>query len=154
MTKVTAQLNNLRIAPRKVRLVADRVRGVQVTKAIGILEYDMRKTAEPMQKLLKSAVANAQNNFKLNEKDLYITDITVGEGPTLKRWRPRAYGRASQILKRTSKIKIVLSEKESIEKEEKKTTTKKKVVDTKKVDKAKKDNSQKDKTAKKASKSK
>lgn len=117
MTKVTAQLNNLRIAPRKVRLVADRVRGVQVTKAIGMLDYDMRKTAQPMQKLLKSAVANAQNNFKLKESDLYIVDITVGEGPTLKRWRPRAYGRASQILKRTSRVSVVLSEKETTAKD-------------------------------------
>lgn len=118
MTKVTAQLNNLRIAPRKVRLVADRVRGVQVTEAIGMLKYDMRKTAQPMQKLLKSAVANAQNNFKLKESDLYVVDITVGEGPTLKRWRPRAYGRASQILKRTSRVSIVLSEKEATVKDD------------------------------------
>jgi len=112
MTKVTAQLNNLRIAPRKVRLVADRVRGQRVIEAIGILEYDLRKTAEPMQKLLKSAVANAQNNFKLKSEDLYIVDITVGEGPTLKRWTPRAYGRASKILKRTSRVSVVLSEKQ------------------------------------------
>lgn len=138
MTKVTAQLNNLRIAPRKVRLVADRVRGVQVTEAIGMLEYDMRKTAQPMQKLLKSAVANAQNNFKLKESNLYIVDITVGEGPTLKRWRPRAYGRASQILKRTSRVSIVLSEKETTVKDEKVKNDKrdKKTVEKKAVKKS------------------
>jgi large subunit ribosomal protein L22 len=113
MTKVTAQLNNLRIAPRKVRLVADRVRGVQVDKAIGLLQYDLRKTAGPLQKLLKSAVSNAQNDFKLKSEDLYIVDMTVGEGPTLKRWTPRAYGRASKILKRTSRVRVVLSEKSS-----------------------------------------
>ena len=112
MTKVTAQLNNLRIAPRKVRLVADRVRGQRVIEAIGMLEYDLRRTAEPMKKLLKSAVANAQNNFNLKSENLYITDITVGEGPTLKRWTPRAYGRATKILKRTSRISVVLSEKQ------------------------------------------
>ena len=111
MTKVTAQLNNIRISPRKVRLVADRVRGVDVQEAIGILKYDMRKTAQPMEKLLKSAVANAENNFKLKSEDLVISDITVGEGPTLKRWMPRAYGRASKILKRTSRINVVLTEK-------------------------------------------
>jgi len=110
MTKVTAQLNNLRIAPRKVRLVADRVRGERVNEAIGMLGYDLRRTAEPIQKLLKSAVANAQNDFKLKSEDLYIIDITVGEGPTLKRWTPRAYGRATKILKRTSRIRVVLSD--------------------------------------------
>ena len=111
MTKVTAQLNNLRISPRKVRLVADRVRGENVNKAIGMLNYDLRKTAEPMVKLLKSAVANAQNNHKLKSDDLIVEDITVGAGPTLKRWMPRAYGRASKILKRTSRIRVVLAQK-------------------------------------------
>lgn len=115
MTKVTAQLNNLRISPQKVRLVADRVRGVDVNKAIGMLNYDLRKTAEPMVKLLKSAVANAQNNHKLKSEDLIVEDITVGAGPTLKRWMPRAYGRASKILKRTSRIRVVLSQRETKE---------------------------------------
>ena len=137
MTKVTAQLNNLRIAPRKVRLVADRVRGQQVKEAIGMLKYDLRKTAEPMQKLLKSAVANAENNFKLKGDDLYIVDITVGEGPTLKRWMPRAYGRATKILKRTSRVSIVLSE---IEVKDEKNEKKSKIVKT--VEK--KSNSQKE----------
>jgi large subunit ribosomal protein L22 len=113
MTKVTAQLNNLRISPRKVRLVADRVRGVEVNKAIGMLNYDLRKTAEPMIKLLKSAVANAQNNHKMKSEDLIVEEITVGAGPTLKRWMPRAYGRASKILKRTSRVYVVLGQKEA-----------------------------------------
>jgi large subunit ribosomal protein L22 len=135
MTKVTAQLNNLRIAPRKVRLVADRVRGQQVTDAIGILKYDLRKTAEPMGKLLESAVANAKNNYKLKSDDLYIVDITVGEGPTLKRWMPRAYGRATKIFKRTSQVSVVLAQKE-VEQEETKKVVKKMM--------SKKNNSQKD----------
>lgn len=117
MTKVTAQLNNVRISPRKVRLVADRVRGIDVQEAIGILKYDMRKTAEPMEKLLKSAVANAENNFKLKGENLVVSDITVGEGPTLKRWMPRAYGRASKILKRTSRVSVVLTEKKDVKEE-------------------------------------
>ncbi len=126
MTKVTAQLNNVRISPRKVRLVADRVRGVDVKKAIGMLTYDLRKTADPLQKLLKSAVANAQNNHKLNSDELVVKDITVKEGPTLKRWMPRAYGRASQILKRTSRISVVLEQKEipEVKKTTKKATNK------------------------------
>jgi len=143
MTKVTAQLNNLRIAPRKVRLVADRVRGVQVDKAIGLLQYDLRKTAGPLQKLLKSAVSNAQNDFKLKSEDLYIVDMTVGEGPTLKRWTPRAYGRASKILKRTSRVRVVLSEKSS------KNTDNQPVKDKKKDDeKDVKSNSQEKKSSK------
>ncbi len=112
MTKVTAQLNNIRIAPRKARLVADRVRGMDVNEAIAMLKYDMRKTAEPMAKLLKSAVANAENNFSLSSDHLVVSDITVGEGPILKRWMPRAYGRASKIFKRTSRISVVLAEKD------------------------------------------
>ncbi|PID51743.1 MAG: 50S ribosomal protein L22 [Candidatus Moraniibacteriota bacterium] len=113
MTKVTAQLNNVRISPRKVRLVADRVRGMGAEDAIGLLQYDLRKSAQPMEKLIKSAIANAQNNHQLRSEDLVIADIVVGEGPTLKRWMPRAYGRASKILKRTSRVRVVLSEKET-----------------------------------------
>lgn len=112
MAKVTAQLNNIRIAPRKVRLVADRVRGMEATRAVSLLQYDLRKSAEPIAKLIKSAIANAQNNFQLKSEELIIKEITVGEGPTLKRWMPRAYGRASKILKRTSRVQIVLSQKE------------------------------------------
>jgi large subunit ribosomal protein L22 len=126
MTKVTAQLNNVRISPRKVRLVADRVRGIGVNEAIGLLKYDLRKTAQPMEKLLKSAVANAQNNFKIKSDDLIVSDVIVGEGPTLKRWMPRAYGRASKILKRTSRVSVVLCEKDDkmkkVEQKEEKTT--------------------------------
>ncbi len=113
MTKVTAQLNNVRISPRKVRLVADRVRGMGAEDAIGLLQYDLRKSAQPMEKLIKSAIANAQNNHQLRSEDLVIADIVVGEGPTLKRWMPRAYGRASKILKRTSRVRVVLSEKKA-----------------------------------------
>ncbi len=111
MTKVTAQLNNFRVSPQKVRLVAKSVRGMEVDKAIGLLTYDVRKTAAPMQKLLKSAVANAENDYKIKSENLVIDDIVVNEGPTLKRWMPRAHGRATQILKRTSRVRVVLTEK-------------------------------------------
>lgn len=111
MTKVIAQLNNLRISPQKVRLVAGRVRGLDVNEAISMMKYDLRKTAQPMEKLLKSAVANAENNYKLKSADLKVDDVIVCEGPTLKRWMPRAYGRATQILKRTSRVSIILAPK-------------------------------------------
>ncbi|MCK4635489.1 MAG: 50S ribosomal protein L22 [Candidatus Moranbacteria bacterium] len=128
--KVTAQLNNLRVSPRKVRLVTDQVRGLNVDKALVVLEYNLKKPADIVAKLVRSAVANAENNFKLKKDNLVISEIQVGEGKTLKRWMPRAYGRASKILKRTSKIRVVLSEKvEVIEKNEKKVKVNKKESD-------------------------
>ncbi len=108
--KVKAQLNRLRIAPRKVRLVADLIRGQKVEKALLLLENTVKRSSDPLKKLLLSAVANAENNFKLNKDNLYITEIQIGEGPTLKRWMPRAYGRASKILKRTSNVNLIVEE--------------------------------------------
>ncbi len=108
--KVTAQLNNLRVSPRKVRLVTDQIRGLNANKALIILEYNLKKPADIVAKLVRSALANAENNFNLKKDGLIISEIQVGEGKTLKRWMPRAYGRASQILKRTSKIKVVLTD--------------------------------------------
>ncbi len=117
MTKVKARLNNLRTSPRKVNLVAMRIRGKSVEEALNILEFDLRKSALPLYKLILSAKANATNNFKLNEKKLVIDEVLVSAGPTLKRWRPRAHGRASKILKRTSKIIVTLKESEDIKKD-------------------------------------
>ncbi len=128
MTKVKARLNNLRTSPRKVNLVAMRLRGKSVEEALNILEFDLRKSSIPFSKLILSAKANAINNFKLNEKKLIIDEILVSAGPTLKRWRPRAYGRASKIMKRTSKIIVVLRENEITE-ENKKVVTEKKRED-------------------------
>jgi len=102
---VTAKLNNLRISPRKVRLVADMVRGKSTGKARASLSFCIKKGALPIKKLLDSALANAKNNFKLEEKDLFISLIKVDEGRTLKRWRARARGRACRIEKKTSNIK-------------------------------------------------
>jgi len=108
--KAKAHLKILRISARKTRLVADTVRGLPVTKALGKLEYDLRSSAPVIAKLIKSASANAVHNENYTKDDLIVTDIQVGEGPTLKRFRPRAYGRAFKILKRTSRITVVLSD--------------------------------------------
>ena len=109
--KVTAELNNLRISPRKVKLVADLIKGMDALEAVSQLDVAIKKTSGYMQKLLLSAVANAENNFGLAKDNLYVFEVTVGAGPTMKRWMPKAYGRAGQILKRTSRVRIVLEER-------------------------------------------
>jgi len=110
MVSVTAKLRYLRITPRKVRQVSDLIRGKTVEEAQTILRYTVKKTAQPLLKLLKSAVASAKNNFQLEELNLYISKILVDEGPKLKRWRARARGRADEIQKKTSHVTIVLDE--------------------------------------------
>jgi large subunit ribosomal protein L22 len=102
----------VRIAPRKARQVIDLIRGKQVTDAQTILKFTPRFAADVIGKVLNSAVANAENNFKLNHDQLVITEAYVDQGPTLKRFMPRAQGRASMIHKRTSHITIVVAEKE------------------------------------------
>ncbi len=111
MAKVTAQLNNIRIAPRKSRLVASLVKGLDVSEALGQLEVNVKKTSSFMEKLILSAVANGENNFGLDKDNLYVSEVLVGDGPVLKRWMPKAFGRAGRILKRTSKIKLTLEER-------------------------------------------
>lgn len=103
MLKAKAQLNYLRISPRKVRLAADLIRGLSVIEAEQQLRFCAKRAAEPLLKLLRSAVANANN-----APDLYVSEIKVNPGPTLKRWRPRARGMAAMIRKRTSHIIIIL----------------------------------------------
>lgn len=105
-----AKLRYLRIAPRKVRLVADLVRGKKVVEAQTLLRFLSKKASLPLVKLLKSATASAKNNFQLEENNLYISKITVDEGPKLKRWQPRARGQAYEIQKKTSHITIILDE--------------------------------------------
>ncbi len=107
-TKVTASLRNYRRSASKVREVANVIRGAMVSEAEVKLSGISKHSSEDILKLLKSAVANAENNHKLDKKDLYISKITVDEGAVLKRWRARAYGRAAQILKRSCHINIVL----------------------------------------------
>jgi len=100
----------LRIAPRKVRLVADLIKGKKVADARAILKYTVKGAAEPLAKTLHSAVSAAKNNFQSEESNLYISKVTVNEGPKLKRYRPRARGRAYPIQKKTSHITVVLDE--------------------------------------------
>lgn len=107
----TAKARHVRIAPRKVRLVMDMVRGKPVDEALQTLGL-VRKAASPIiAKVIRSAVANAENNHDMNTDGLIITRAFVDEGPTLKRFMPRAMGRATMIRKRTSHITVVLSEK-------------------------------------------
>ncbi len=108
--KATAKLSYLRIAPRKVRLVVDMVRGKAVEEAETILNFTTKRGTIPVLKLLKQAEANAKNNLQLDPANLYISKITVDEGPKYKRWMPRARGQAYEIQKKTSHINIVLDE--------------------------------------------
>jgi|SRR3989344_2905362 len=107
---ITAKLRNLHIAPRKVRLVVDIVRGKTAAEAGAILNFTTKKAALPILKLLNSAMANARNNFQLDPDNLYISRITVDEGPKIKRFMPRARGSANEIQKKTSHINLSLDE--------------------------------------------
>ena len=120
-----AKLNNLRMAPRKVRLVADLIRGKSALEAKSVLRFLPQRAARAFAKLLDSAMANAKNNFGLEESTLYLAKVTVDEGAKLKRWRARARGRAFPIQKKTSHLTIVLEEKQSGEKKTKKTVLRK-----------------------------
>jgi len=111
---VTAKLRNLRIAPRKVRLVADLVRGRSVIWALAQLQFENKRAAEPVRQLIKSAVANAENNFKLKTNDFIIKMIAVNDAPTMKRHRARAFGRAAVIQKRGSHVTLVVGLKNEI----------------------------------------
>jgi len=114
MTNVKAKLNYVRISPRKVRLIADLVRGKSAEKAISQLSFLVKKSSKPIKKLLESAVANAKNNFKIDKtSNLYVKEIKVDEGPELKRYRARAFGRAAMVRKKTSHVSLVLAEKEN-----------------------------------------
>jgi large subunit ribosomal protein L22 len=100
----------IRISSRKAKAVIDLIRGKSVNEAEAILRYTPKSATEPVAKLLKSVIANAENNLEMNRDDLYVAEIYANQGPTLKRYRPRAHGRASAILKRTSHITIVLDQ--------------------------------------------
>jgi ribosomal protein L22 len=109
---VRASSRYVRVAPRKARLIADQVRGMHIEQARALLEFSPRGAAEDIRKLIDSAAANAENNHDLIADEMRITEITVDEGPTLRRYRPRALGRASRINKRTSHIALALSPEE------------------------------------------
>lgn len=106
---VRASARYVRIAPRKARLIADQVRGLHIEKARALLQFSPRGAAQDIHKLLDSAAANAENNHDLIADEMKVSSITVDEGPTLKRYRPRAQGRATPIHKRTSHIAVALT---------------------------------------------
>lgn len=106
---VRASAKYVRIAPRKARLIADQVRGLHIEKARALLAFSPRGAAQDIQKLIDSAAANAENNHDLIGDEMRIASITVDEGPTLRRFRPRAMGRATPINKRTSHIAVALT---------------------------------------------
>ena len=103
-----AQAKYIRMTPMKCRRVVDLVRGMPVDSALDILRFDVHAASEPVAKVLASAVANAEHNKHLNRRDLFVAQAYVDEGPTLKRFRPRAQGRAYRIRKRTSHITVVV----------------------------------------------
>jgi large subunit ribosomal protein L22 len=100
----------VRISPRKVKIVIDLIRGKSVTEAQAILMYTPKAASPIVEKLLRSAVANAENNLDLNRDSLYVAEVYADQGPTLKRYMPRARGSASRIRKRTSHITIILDQ--------------------------------------------
>ncbi len=108
-----AYLKYARISPRKVKIVLDLIRGKDADVAMAILKHTPKAASEYLIKLLKSAVANAEHNFKMDTTKLYVSECFVCPGPTLKRVMPRAQGRADRILKRTSHVTLVVKEKEN-----------------------------------------
>jgi large subunit ribosomal protein L22 len=102
----------VRISPLKVNYIAKEIRGKNVDEALAILKFTPKKGAKELEKVLKSAIANAENNFDLDRDNLYVKEAYANDGPTMKRWRPRSQGRAYPILKRSSHIGVVVEERE------------------------------------------
>ena len=112
--KLSAQVSYVRISPRKMRLIVDVVRGKPVEEAIDLLYFTRKSGAREVRKLLQSAVANGEQRVGLKTEAFYIHRITVGPGPTLKRFRSRSMGRANQIKKRTSHVKVELTDSREV----------------------------------------
>jgi len=110
---VKASARFVRVAPRKVRVVVDLIRGKSVNEALALLKFVPKRASEPVAKVIASAAANAEHNFNLNKDNLIISQAYVDQGPTLKRYHPRQRGQAFPILKRTSHITVVVKEKEA-----------------------------------------
>jgi len=106
---VRASSRYVRVAPRKARLIANQVRGLHIDQARALLEFSPRGAAQDIRKLIESAASNAENNHDLIADEMLISEITVDEGPTLRRFQPRAMGRASRINKRTCHIAVALT---------------------------------------------
>lgn len=109
----SATLKFTHLSPQKMRLVADQIRGMSVDRAINLLAFSNKKGAQVVKKVLESAIANAENNDGADIDELKISAIQVNQGPTMKRLRPRARGRADRIIKRTSHLTVTVSEAES-----------------------------------------
>ena len=108
----SATLKYARISARKVKIVADLIRGKDVDEALAIIKFTQKSSSEILEKLVKSAIANAENNHNMKHNKLYISEIYANQGPTLKRIRPAAKGSASRIRKRTSHITVTLKERD------------------------------------------
>jgi len=109
--EIRAKARFVRISPQKIRLIMGQVRGQKVEEALNLLSFAPQRGARILKKLLDSAVANAQQNADMDVDALYIAKVYADEGPTLKRWRPRAQGRATRIRKRTCHLTVILGEK-------------------------------------------
>ena len=114
--EVTARATRVRISPRKMRLVVDMVRGKDVNEALGLLKFTPNKAAIDIYKTIRSAQASAESVHDLDPDQLFVKTIYADDGPTYKRFKPRARGRVNQILKRTSHLTVVLAEKDTIRK--------------------------------------
>lgn len=102
----------VRISPLKVNFICKEIRGKQVDEALSILKFTPKRGAKVLEKVLNSAIANAENNLSLDRDNLYVSEVYANDGPHMKRWRPRAQGMASPILKRSSHIGVVVKERE------------------------------------------
>ena len=111
MTDVTARAMQLRVSPRKMRLVADVVRGQDVNDALSTLKFMPQKSANFIHTVLKTAQATAEHNYDMDPDELYVKTIFADDGPTYKRWQPRARGRVNQKLRRTSHLTVIVAEK-------------------------------------------
>jgi len=122
--EIRAHLRHLRVPPRKVRLVINLVRGMKVDQAVDQLTILPKGSAQPILKLLHSAMANAEHNFKLDRHALRIKSIVANDGPSLKRFQPRAFGRAAEILKRSSHVTLILEDLDNQPRPAKESSTK------------------------------
>lgn len=128
--EIRAKAKQIRMSPRKIRLVVDLIRGLPVGDALVQLQFCSKAAARPVKKLLESAIANAQHNFSTPKEGLFVKTIAVDAGPVIKRWAPRAFGKATPIRKRMSHISLVLDQSGQkdalIDKKEKKIVVKEK----------------------------
>ncbi len=120
-----AYLKNYRQSPRKVRLIADFIRGKKVIEGLAEVKFLNKRASAPIMKLIESASSNAVNNFGIKKEDLFIKEIQVNKGFTLKRWRARAFGRAHPVHKHTSNVTVVLESNQEVIKEDKQKEIKK-----------------------------